>query len=81
MAAMKRKASGSKRLVVCLANANFPASLEPRKIYPCLGKVKVGASTLLRIVDESGEEYLYPQKLFAPVRVAPSVQEALTLAS
>jgi hypothetical protein len=44
-------------------------------------QVKVGASTLLRIVDESGEEYLYPQKLFAPVRVAPSVQEALTLAS
>jgi hypothetical protein len=52
--------------VVCLANANFAASLELRKIYPCPGKVKVGASTLLRIVDESGEEYLYPQKLFAP---------------
>jgi hypothetical protein len=78
----KNKVLGSpKRLVVCLANANFAAPLELRKIYHCPGKVKVGASTLLRIVDESGEEYLYPQELFAPVRVAPSVQEALTLAS
>jgi hypothetical protein len=62
LAAVKKNPSGSKRLVVCLTNTNFAASLELRKIYPCLGKVKVGANTLLRIVDESqmpwGQAYI-----------------------
>jgi hypothetical protein len=78
---MRKKTNRVKRLVVCISNSGFPVSLEPRKIYLCLGTVRIGASTLFRILDESGEEYLYPKKLFAPVHVALAVQEALSLAS
>ena len=76
-----KKARGKGRLVVCIANSGFPASLEPRKIYRCLGTIRAGKTKLLRVVDESGEEYLYPKTLFASVHLPTSVQEALALAS
>ena len=78
---MTKKTTKISRLVVCVDNSGFPASLEPRKIYRCLGTVRAGRTTLLRVVDESGEEYLYPKALFARVRLPASVEEALALAS
>lgn len=78
---VRKKISTSDRLVVCIRNTGFPASLEPRKIYRCVGLVRAGAKSLLRIVDESGEAYLYPKKLFAPVRISSAALRALALAS
>lgn len=75
-----KKTAASRRFVVCLRNTGFPASLEPRKIYRCLGSVRVGARSLLRVVDESGQAYLYPRTLFASVRVSSAVERALALA-
>lgn len=75
-----KKTAASRRYVVCLRNTGFPASLEPRKIYRCLGSVRVGARSLLRVVDESGQAYLYPRTLFAPVRVSSAAERALALA-
>lgn len=76
----RKRTAVPRRLVVCLRNTGFPASLEPRKIYRCLGTVRVGSRSLLRVVDESGQAYLYPRTLFAPVRVSSSAQRALALA-
>ncbi len=76
-----RKKAPTRRLVVCLRNTGFAASLEPRKIYRCLGSARAGSKSFLRIIDESGEAYLYPKALFAPVRVSTAALRALALAS
>jgi len=67
------------RFVICLWNTGFPASLEPRKVYRCVGSVR-GARSMLRFIDESGQAYLYPKSLFAPIRVPSAAPKALALA-
>ena len=52
------------RLVVCVDNDGYPASLETRKIYVALRDADAAKHGLLRIVDELGGDYLYPQALF-----------------
>ena len=54
-----------RQLVLCIDNAEYPASLEIRKIYEMLPSEKVRDLDMIRVVDESGEDYLYPKKLFA----------------
>jgi len=49
-----------KSYVVCLSNDGYPASLEPRKIYVAIRDAAAQRQGLLRVVDESGEDYLYP---------------------
>lgn len=80
MKSIRKTRSVNFSLVVCVRNTGFPASLEPRKIYRCLGAERVGSKSLLRVVDESGQAYLYPRTLFAPVRVSSAAQRALALA-
>ncbi|HXO19258.1 MAG TPA: hypothetical protein VOA87_04950 [Thermoanaerobaculia bacterium] len=65
--------------VVCVRNEGFAASLEIRKIYQVLPDPAVSASHLLRIVDESGEDYLYPEDFFLPIELPESVKDALLL--
>ena len=66
--------------VVCVNNAEYPVSLELRKIYEVApGHAEVEG--LLRIVDESGEDYLYPRELFVPIELSQEVREALRKAS
>jgi hypothetical protein len=60
--------SVSKRLVVCASNEGYPASLEKGKRYVALPDHVAERHGLLRIIDESGEDYLYPKSLFAPAR-------------
>jgi hypothetical protein len=78
---MPARKKSSDRLVVCVRNTGFAASLERRKIYRCIGSERAGAKSLLRIIDESGEPYFYPKALFAPVRVPSAAARALALAS
>ena len=67
--------SSSKRLVVCISNEGHPASLEKRKIYVMLRDPVAEKHGLLRIVDESGDDYLYPKAFFRSVALPQSVQE------
>jgi len=53
-------AKAAKRLFICLDNAGYEVSLERLKIYVALPDVKAERTGFLRIVDESGEDYLYP---------------------
>lgn len=55
--------------VVCIKNAGFEASLEARKLYNLADDQKAQALGLIRVVDEPGEGYLYPQEMFAPIAI------------
>ena len=68
------------KFVVCLYNTDYRASLELRKLYQVLpdeGEALEGY--YIRIIDESGEDYLYPKKWFVPVDLPEAVEEALLL--
>jgi hypothetical protein len=70
----------SKQLVVCINNEGYPASLEKRKIYVLLRDPAVEKHGMLRIVDESGGDYLYPKTLFRPIALPQSVKRAVLAA-
>ncbi|MHB8270434.1 hypothetical protein [Bradyrhizobium sp.] len=59
----------TKQLVVCIDNEGYAVSLEKRKIYIALRDAAAAKQRLLRIADESGEDYLYPKKSFRPLAV------------
>jgi hypothetical protein len=69
------------QLVVCIDNDGYPASLETRKIYVALRDAEAAGRGLLRIVDESGEDYLYPQAMFRSIELPPAVREAILAAA
>jgi hypothetical protein len=69
------------QLVVCVNNDDYPASLETRKLYVALGDADAAKHGMLRIVDESGADYLYPQTLFRPIDLPPAVKEAVLAAA
>jgi hypothetical protein len=64
------------RFAVCLNNEGFSASLERFKIYRVLPDERAAKHGLLRIVDESGEDYLYPADRFAPIEPPEAVERA-----
>lgn len=57
------------RFVLCLRNDGYPASLEIKKVYPVLVDATGEARGLLRVLDESGEDYLYPADYFVAIAV------------
>ena len=63
--------------VVCVENSGYPASLELHKIYRVVSDQDAQREGDLRIVDESGEDYLYPAEWFAAVEVPRRVRASL----
>ena len=55
------------QFVVCIRNEDYPASLELRKIYQVIPDAGASRHHYIRIIDESGEDYLYPEDHFAPI--------------
>jgi hypothetical protein len=70
----------AKQLVVCIDNDGYPASLEKRKIYVALRDAVAEKYGLLRIVDESGEDYLYPRAFFRSIALPQAVRRAVLAA-
>jgi hypothetical protein len=68
--------SQARQLVMCVNNEGYPASLERRKIYVALRDADAEKHGLVRIVDESGDDYLYPKAFVSPDRAAPECQES-----
>jgi hypothetical protein len=66
-----------KRLVICLDNSGYELALERRKIYVALPDAKAERLGHVRVVDESGEDYLFPQSCFAPLDLPRSVRRAI----
>ncbi|MDJ1175370.1 hypothetical protein [Roseofilum capinflatum] len=65
--------------VVCIKNTDYTASLEVRKIYQVLPDSKANSHQMLRIIDESGEDYLYPHSYFMPIELSPPLQKVLEM--
>jgi len=74
---MKREA----QFVICIGNKGYPASLELRKIYQVLPDKAATRLHQIRVIDESGEDYLYPQDYFVPVRFPQAVERAVRRAT
>ena len=66
------------KFVVCIQNEGYPASLERHKIYRVLPDPDAEKHGDLRIVDESGEDYLYPADWFVPIRVPEEVEASFS---
>jgi hypothetical protein len=69
--------TAAKQLVVCVNNNGYSASLEKRKIYIALRDTEAAGHGLLRIIDESGEDYLYPKVLFRAIALPQAVKKAV----
>lgn len=59
----------SDRFVLCIRNEGYEASLERRKIYRVISDAKAETQGMVRLVDESGEDYLFPSEYFVPIEV------------
>ncbi len=70
-----------RQFVVCICNEGYPASLELHKIYRVLPDAEAERQGDLRIVDESGEDYLYPADWFVPIQVPTKLRASLARAS
>jgi len=66
------------RYVVCVDNRGHRAALEVRKIYRILRDECASSHGLIRVIDESGEGYLYPAQLFVPIEVPRSAAVAFS---
>jgi hypothetical protein len=71
---MKNKPLAQK-FAVCVNNTNYLASLELWKIYPLIADADAIRHGQVRVVDESGEDYLYPKTYFVPMRLPKLVAE------
>ncbi len=69
------------KFVVCVRNDGYEASLEMRKLYRQLPDEAAAQRNLLRVIDESGEDYLYPTGYFLPIDLTKPVEKALQLTS
>jgi len=61
--------SETQHYVLCISNEKYPASLDARKIYQSIADPQAEAHGQIRVIDESGEDYLYPKELFIPIEV------------
>jgi hypothetical protein len=68
------------QFVVCVKNVGYPASLELRKIYRVIPDAHAAEHFLIRVVDESGEDYVYPADFFVPIELPQAVEEVFALA-
>lgn len=75
-----RKAQ-TQQLVICVDNEGHAASLEKRKIYVALRDAIAEKADLVRIIDESGEDYLYPKSFFRSVALPHAVKKAVLSAA
>ena len=69
--------SSNHQFVICICNDDYPTSLEKRKIYETLPDAAANELHQIRVIDESGEDYLYPQEYFVPVKLSKATEQAL----
>lgn len=74
---MAAQAFPSMQLAVCTNNTGYEVSLERRKIYQVLDDPDAVAMQHLRVIDESGEDYLYPSGYFVLLDLPPALRQAI----
>ena len=74
----RRATRGKQRgFVLCVRNGGYEASLERRKLYPMIPDPDAAANDQIRVIDESGEDYLFPKRLFVALELPAPVRRAL----
>ena len=71
----------NKKFAICIKNDGYPASLIVRKVYGILEDEEATSIGMLRIVDEEGEDYLFPRDHFILIALPDEVEEALLTSS
>ena len=74
---MRKRNNKSYQFAVCLNNEGYRASLDIGKLYRVIPDKDAEAHGLIRVVDESGEDYAFAAKRFHPIDVPPAVQKVL----
>ncbi|MEW6685454.1 MAG: hypothetical protein AB1393_04530 [Candidatus Edwardsbacteria bacterium] len=69
------------QFAVCVKNEGYSASLELWKIYQVIPNGRSARHQYIRIIDESGEDYLYPADYFVPIELPQAIERALSLAT
>ena len=62
---------------LCIRNTGYPASLELRKVYQLLRNEQAAKHRQVRVIDQSGEDYLYPEAYFVPIKLPQSAERAV----
>jgi hypothetical protein len=74
---MRKLTPAASRILICVENEGYLVSLEKRKIYVALPDAIALKHGQIRVIDESGEDYLYPKSLFLPITVPASLRKAI----
>ena len=67
------------RFVICIDDGGYVDDLKVRTVYQVLPDESAAKSNYIRVVDETGEDYLYPAKLFVPIEVPREVERTLLI--
>ena len=63
--------------VLCIDDGGYPESLEVLKVYAVLADERAAANSYIRVIDETGEDYLYPRKYFVTIELPPEAAKVL----
>lgn len=74
---MRQRKKPTIQFAVCINNAEYPASLELHKIYRVIPDEEAAQDGDIRVIDESGEDYLYPADWFVFVKLPQEVEQSL----
>jgi hypothetical protein len=69
--------SAHRQFAICICNDEYPASLELRKLYPVLDDPFADHHGMVRVIDESGDDYLFPAEYFVRVSLPQAVEKQL----
>jgi hypothetical protein len=74
-------AKAAKKLVICVDNSGYEVSLERRKIYVSVPDLRAEKLGQVRVIDESGDDYLYPKDSFVTVALPQPIRRAVLQAA
>ena len=75
---IKSRPQSGARFALCVDNSEYPVSLELHKIYRLIADQDASEDGDLRVIDESGDDYLYPAEWFITIHVPPQISRRLT---
>jgi hypothetical protein len=78
---MPKLTRAASRFLICIENKGYSVSLEKRKLYVALHDTTAFKHGQVRVIDESGEDYLYPKSLFLPITVSTALRKAILKAA
>ena len=78
---MQKPKPAASKFRICVENKGYTVSLEKRKIYLALPDSMALKHSQVRVIDESGEDYLYPKSFFLPITIPLLLRKAILKAA